>query len=161
MPAVHPSFQCVVISPLGKLLDCQTISAVLPAHDGEVGIWHNHIPMLCKLGMGMMKIIHIPPDVDTPPSETLLFIDGGFALLAENIITITAFDAISPHDTKAEKIRQIIKRMEKSAAVALTPQQRHHYITKISLLKQLLQRHYPKETVTAIASEPSEIIEDT
>jgi len=135
-------------------------SVVFPAHDGRVGIWHNHIPMLCKLGMGMMKITHILPDVDTPLSEILLFIDGGFALLAANVLEVTAFDAISLRDTKAEKIQRIIKRLEKSVATALTPESRHHYTTKISLLKQLLQQYYPKEAIATISSEPSEIIED-
>ncbi len=161
MPAVHPSFQCVVISPLGKLLDCQTISAVLPAHDGEVGIWCNHIPMLCKLGTGIMRITGIPPDVDTSPEVTRLLIDGGFALLAANVLTVTAIDAISPSDTKAEKIHRIIKRLEKSVAAALTPETRLQYTRKISLLNQLLQQYYPKEAIAPITNEPSEIIEDT
>lgn len=160
MPAVHPSFQCVVISPLGKLLDCQTISAVLPAHDGEVGIWYNHIPMLCKLGTGIMRITDVPPDVDTSPAVTCLLIDGGFALLAANVLTVTSLEAISPRDTKAEKIQRIIKGLEKSVAAALTPENRHHYTKKISLLKQLLQQYYPKEAIATISSEPSEIIED-
>ncbi len=156
MPAVHPAFQCVVISPLGKLLECQTISAVLPAHDGEVGIWHNHVPMLCKLGMGIMKVAHIPLDIDTPPSETLLFIDGGFALLAKNILTIIAFEAISPRDTKFEKMQRIIDRAEKSAAGAVTQEQRLHYLKKSSILKQFVQRQNLEGTVETTGEESRE-----
>ncbi len=156
MPAVHPSFQCVVISPLGKLLDCQTISVVLPAHDGEVGVWHNHIPMLCKLGMGIMKIIGVPLDVDTPPEMIFLLIDGGSALLAENVLTIITFDAISFRDTESEKIQRIIERTEKSAAKAATPQQRSHYLKKRSLLAQLSRLEHRQEAVETAGKESHE-----
>ena len=126
------------MSPTAKLLDCMATSVVFPAHDGEVGIWHNHIPMLCELDVGMMKITGVPPDVDTPPGETALLIDCGFALLAKNVLTITAFDAISPRDTKAEKIRQLIDKAEqKLASGSLTPRQRRNCLKRISLLKQL------------------------
>jgi F0F1-type ATP synthase epsilon subunit len=103
VPAVHPAFQCIVVSPLGKLLDCMTTSVIFPAHDGKVGIWYNHIPMLCKLDVGIMKIIGVPPDVDTPPQITSLLIKGGFALLAANVLTIMAFDASSVGDDIAEE----------------------------------------------------------
>lgn len=139
MPAVHPAFQCVVTSPLGKLIDCMSTSVVFPAHDGEVGIWCNHTPMLCKLDMGIMKITGVPVDVDTPAETVFLLIDGGSALLAENILTIITFDAISFRDTKSEKIQRIIERTEKSTANAATPQQRRHYLKKSSLLMQLSQ----------------------
>jgi F0F1-type ATP synthase epsilon subunit len=91
-------------------------SVIFPAHDGKVGIWYNHIPMLCKLDVGVMKITGVPLDVDTPPQITSLLIEGGFALLAANILTIMAFDAASLEDSSAEKIH-LLKRpkAEKSA----------------------------------------------
>ena len=118
MPAVHPAFQCIVVSPLGKLLDCMATSVVFPAHDGKVGILYNHIPMFCKLDGGVMKITGVPPDVDTPPQITSLLIQGGFALLAANVLTIMAFDAASLEEDNAEKIH-LLKRpkTKKSAAV--------------------------------------------
>jgi F-type H+-transporting ATPase subunit epsilon len=140
VPAVHPAFKCVVISPFGKLIDCQTISVVLPAHDGQVGIWHNHVPMLCKLTLGMVQITGVAPDVDTAPEVTQILIDGGFALLAANVLTITAFDAISLRDTNAEKMQKIIEKTEKSAAGEITPQQRLHYLKKIAILRQLSEQ---------------------
>ncbi|MGA1980760.1 MAG: hypothetical protein ABSG99_09420 [Sedimentisphaerales bacterium] len=117
MPAVHPEFRCVVVTPLGKLLDCRTTSVVFPAHDGKVGIWSGHIPMLCKLDGGVMKISGVPPDVDTPPQITSVLIKGGFALLAANVLTIMAFDAISLGDSRAEK-NTSIEKTKKSASGA-------------------------------------------
>ena len=95
-----------------------------------------------------MKITGVSPDVDTPATRTVLLIDGGFALLAANVLTITAFEAISPRDTKAEKIQRIIEKTEqKLTSGPITPQQRLYYLKKISLLKQLLQQRQPQEVV--------------
>jgi len=109
VPAVHPAFQCVVVSPLGKLLDCMATSVVFPAHDGKVGILYGHIPMFCKLDGGVMKITGVPQDVDTLPQIISLSIQGGFALLAANVLTIMAFDAASLEDNSAEKNTSIEK----------------------------------------------------
>jgi F0F1-type ATP synthase epsilon subunit len=49
-------FRCVVMTPQAKVLDCKTSSVILTAHDGQVGIWRNHMPMLVELGMGIMEI---------------------------------------------------------------------------------------------------------
>ena len=117
MPAVHPAFRCIVVSPLGKLLDCMATSVVFPAHDGKVGIWYGHIPMLCKLDVGVMKITGVPPDIDTPPQVTSLLIEGGFALLDANILTITAFDTASLEDNSAEKIHLLKRPKAKKSAL--------------------------------------------
>jgi F0F1-type ATP synthase epsilon subunit len=113
VPAVHPEFQCVVVSPLGKLLDCKATSVVFPAHDGKVGVLYGHIPMLCKLAVGVMKISGVPPDVDTPPQVTSLLIKGGFALLAANVLTIIAFGA-SLENSNAEE-NTFVEEAKKSA----------------------------------------------
>jgi F0F1-type ATP synthase epsilon subunit len=153
MPAIHPAFQCIVTSPSGKLFEGMATSVVFPAHDGQVCVWYGHIPMLCKLGLGIVKITGVPPDIDTPPSVTALLIDGGFMLLAANVLTITAFEAISPRDTKVEKIRRIIEKAEKLASGEVTVEQRRHHLKKISLLRQLVQREYQQETVEATDKE--------
>jgi F0F1-type ATP synthase epsilon subunit len=59
----HPeekTFHCELIDPTGKLLDCQVTSVVLPAHDGQIGILYNHMPMLCQLGLGTMRVTPAP-----------------------------------------------------------------------------------------------------
>jgi F0F1-type ATP synthase epsilon subunit len=54
------SFHCELIDPTGKLLDCQVTAVVLPAHDGQIGILYNHMPMLCQLGLGTMRVTPAP-----------------------------------------------------------------------------------------------------
>jgi len=161
----HPSsvFQCVVIAPAGKLLDCPTTSVVFPAHDGYVGILHNHIPMLCKLGLGIMKVQHTSEDPANPEPDTLLLIDGGFALVGINIVTITSYEAINFKDIRAERIEHIIQKQQKKITMpGVSPQQREHDSKKLALMTQLAQIY--KHPVAGAASDepriPEEILND-
>jgi len=66
------SFHCELIDPTGKLLDCQVTAVILPAHDGQIGILYNHMPMLCQLGLGTMRITPAPVGecrITAPPSR--------------------------------------------------------------------------------------------
>ena len=46
---------CSIVTPEAAQDDMQITSAVLPAHDGEVGILPGHAPMLCNLGAGVFR----------------------------------------------------------------------------------------------------------
>jgi F-type H+-transporting ATPase subunit epsilon len=126
------TFRCVVISPSGRLLDCQVTSVIFPAHDGQVGILYNHMPMFCKLGLGIME-------VKTQQEDNLrLLIDGGFALIGSNLLRIIASVAISGRALEKEKIEQILeKSAKKLAGGTFTPEQRRHELQKNALLARL------------------------
>jgi len=74
-------FQCSVITPEREVLDTPARSVIFPAHDGEMGVLINRAPLVCKLGIGELRI-------EAPDREYLLFIDGGFAQVVENRLTI-------------------------------------------------------------------------
>lgn len=132
------TFKCVVIAPAGKLLDCSTTSVVFPAHDGFVGILHNHIPMLCKLGLGIMKIAPISEDQAGPSPDMLLVIDGGFALVSSNIVTLTSYEAVDFRELSAERIDNILLRQKKKLTLpGVSPQQHAHDEKKLALMTQL------------------------
>lgn len=126
------TFRCVVISPSGRLLDCQVTSVIFPAHDGQVGILYNHMPMFCKLGLGIME-------VKTQQEDNLrLLIDGGFALIGSNLLRIIASVAISGRALEKEKIEQILKKSAKKLdGGTFTPEQRRHELQKNALLARL------------------------
>jgi len=136
------TFNCTVIAPTGRLLDCQSASVVFPAHDGQVGVLYNHMPMFCQLGLGIVKVRSVAGDQCKGPSksEPFLLVDGGFVLLAFNSLTIVAYDAISLHDAKAEKIESMIDAAVKNLAQpALTYDQRLHEAARLALLRQFAQ----------------------
>jgi len=122
------------------MLDCKTTSVVLPAHDGQVGIWHNHMPLFCKLGLGILKATSITEDETKPYSDVFLLIDGGFVLVSSNVVTVIAYDAVSFRDVRAERIDQIMQKAKKklSAGIA-SPQQREYEARKFALMTRLAQ----------------------
>ncbi|MGD0078032.1 MAG: F0F1 ATP synthase subunit epsilon [Sedimentisphaerales bacterium] len=150
MPSETAKFQCVVITPQGTLANCSASSALLPAHDGYVGILAHHMPMFCKLGLGFMRITSAGGE--TSPTggsagsipgaqpDTILLIDGGFAMVSSNVLTVIASQAVSPAHTKNEKIQQDIVTLRKTAAENAAPADRRlHDKQKAALLEKLIK----------------------
>jgi len=124
------TFRCELIGPMGKLLDCQTTSVVFPAHDGQVGVLYDHMPMLSQLGLGIMIVAQPSKgDREAPelPAEVSFFVDGGFALVAENSVTVVAYDALALREVKAQTLASMIETAARNrASPALSPVQRAH-----------------------------------
>ena len=79
--AKNDTFHCSVITPERAVLEADATFVAFPAHDGEVGILKNHAPLLYKLGVGVLR-------VETPEAKHAFFVDGGFAQMVENRLTL-------------------------------------------------------------------------
>ncbi len=123
-------------------MDCQTTSVVFPAHDGQVGVWYNHMPMLCKLGLGIMEVKRLRDDQQT---EDLFFlVDGGFSMVCANLLKVVSYDVIFPRELKPEGIEQLTASLKKEmSSAALDQQQRQHQAKKLALLTHVLERTTP------------------
>lgn len=75
------SFQCVIVTPERQVLDRSVESAVLPAHDGQVGILTGRSPLLVKLGAGALT-------VRTGSGEEAFYVEGGVAQVKDNKLTV-------------------------------------------------------------------------
>jgi F-type H+-transporting ATPase subunit epsilon len=144
------TFHCDLIDPTGKLLDCRATSVVLPAHDGQLGILCDHMPMLCQLGLGVMKVTPAPADFyqGTAPAhggeanlgDLFFFLDGGSALVAQNTVTVIAYDALALQDVKAEQIHSMIDKTAKNAASpTVPPNERAHENERLRALQTLAE----------------------
>jgi F-type H+-transporting ATPase subunit epsilon len=136
----NKTFRCSLIDPMGKLLDCQASSAVLPAHDGQIGILCNHMPMLCQLGLGIMRAAVVSCDQykGTFEGDVHFFIDGGFALVASNSVMVVAYDAFALHDLKPEKLELTIERTTKSLERdGLSAHERAHEQERLRVLEKI------------------------
>jgi F-type H+-transporting ATPase subunit epsilon len=94
------SFQCTIVTPESQVLDDKIEQAILPAHDGEMGILTDRAPLLVKLGIGPLR-------VDMGGSHKYFLIDGGVAQMRENKLTIlttlaTPKDELNPEAAKAD-----------------------------------------------------------
>jgi len=93
------TFTCSVITPERLALECNARFVAFPAHDGEMGILRNRAPLLCKLGIGLMRI-------EREEGSQVLFIDGGFAQMVENRLTILTEQAATAEEIDAEATRK-------------------------------------------------------
>ncbi len=84
-------FHCSVVTPERAVLECEAKFVALPAWDGEVGILKGRAPLLCKLGIGRLRI-------ETAAGTQVLFVDGGFAEMLDNRLTILTEDARAPEE---------------------------------------------------------------
>jgi F-type H+-transporting ATPase subunit epsilon len=136
------TFHCDLIDPTGKLLDCEASSVVLPAHDGQLGILYDHMPMLCQLGLGVMKVTCGPAGQhqEGAPSDLFFFIDGGSALVAQNTVTVIAYDALNLQTTQTEQIQSLMDKTAKNAAnPALPAIERAHETERLRALQRLAE----------------------
>ena len=91
------TFQCSVVTPERAVLECDAKSVILPAWDGEIGILRNRAPLVCRLGIGELR-------VETPTEKHTMFLDGGFAEMSENRLTILTSSARLPEELSQEEI---------------------------------------------------------
>lgn len=140
--AVQKAFNCVVIAPTGKLMDCQTTSVVFPAYDGQVGVWYNHMPMFCNLGLGVMEVKRVRDDQQM--EDVFILVDGGFSMVCSNQLQVVSYDVIFPRDIKPDDVEQIMTSLKKDiSSDALDQQHRQHQAKKLALLTHLLELTNP------------------
>ncbi|MHC5111799.1 MAG: ATP synthase F1 subunit epsilon [Planctomycetota bacterium] len=93
------SFHCSVITPEKAALECDADSVVFPAFDGEVGILKNRAPLICRLGIGVLRI-------QSGGERQTMFIDGGFAQVSANQLTVITEQAKKPEELDKDAIEQ-------------------------------------------------------
>ena len=93
------AFQCVIVTPDQQAFDERITHAIVPAHDGQIGILTDRAPLLVKLGIGALQL-----DIASGQRRTL-FIDGGIAQMKDNRLTIVTNEAIDPAEIDAETAR--------------------------------------------------------
>lgn len=100
-------FECVVVTPEQQVLSERVTQAILPAHDGLVGILPGRAPLLVKLGPGPLRI-------DLPDGRRRHYLlDGGVAQMKDDKLTILS-DAATP----AEQINAEAAQAELAEAMA-------------------------------------------
>ncbi len=90
------TFHCSVITPERAVLETEATFVAFPAWDGEVGILRDRAPLLFKMGAGELR-------VESPEGNQRLFVDGGFAQMVDNKLTLLTEQAkrIEEIDTAA------------------------------------------------------------
>lgn len=100
------SFQCTVVTPEQQAFDAQVTQAILPAHDGLVGILTDRAPLLVKLGVGPLRL-----DVQGGQRRFFL-VDGGVAQMKDNQLTVVTGKATPSSEIDAETARAALAEAE-------------------------------------------------
>lgn len=111
------TFACTVLTPERTVLDAQVTAAVIPAHDGEVGILRGRAPLLCRLGIGILKL-------EGCPDPKKLYLDSGFAEVADNKITILTEQALRPDEINAEEVKTALLEVQNRPATTQDDQEK-------------------------------------
>jgi F-type H+-transporting ATPase subunit epsilon len=90
------SFQCSVVTPDQVVVECEARFVALPAHDGEMGVLAQRAAMLTRLDVGSLRI-----EMADGGHESL-FIDGGFAEMVANRLTVLTEGAVRTDELTRE-----------------------------------------------------------
>ena len=96
------TFHCSVITPERAVLETDATFVAFPAHDGEVGILAHRAPLLYKMGIGELR-------VEAPEGSRRLFVDGGFAQMVDNRLTILTEQARPVEEIDRDAARRALE----------------------------------------------------
>ena len=128
-------FQCTVVTPEQQAFDAQVIQAILPAHDGLLGILEDRAPILVKLGIGPLRL-------DSQQGKQYFLLEGGVAQMKDNKLTILTQVA-----TPATEIDAETARAEYAEAAALkgtdekSMEKRDHDLQRARAKQELAGKH--------------------
>ncbi|MBX3323612.1 MAG: F0F1 ATP synthase subunit epsilon [Phycisphaeraceae bacterium] len=100
------TIRCRVVTPTHAVLDDQVRYASVPLHDGLAGFMPGRSPLVARLGLGELRL-DFPDSRDSKGGSRSYFIDGGFAKMSSEGLTILAQEAmpiesIAKSDAQAE-----------------------------------------------------------
>ena len=86
--------QCVVVTPEKTLFDDWVDFVALPLFDGELGVLAGRAPLIGRLGYGELR-------TKLGPEVRRYFVDGGFAQVRNNVVTVLTQRAIPANQIDA------------------------------------------------------------
>src|SRR6266446_4017979 len=107
MDPVQRGLQCVVVTPERAVLDEPVDFVALTLYDGELGVLPGRAPLIGRLGYGELRIRR-------GESTRRYFVDGGFAQVRNNVVTVLTPRAIRAEDIDPQAASQML-------AEAITP----------------------------------------
>ncbi|UCC74114.1 MAG: ATP synthase F1 subunit epsilon [Gemmatimonadota bacterium] len=86
IPGSGRPFNLSVISPERKVFEGPAKFLVVPGFDGEIGILHDHAPLMALLGEGMLRIV-------TEEGTRRFRVSGGFVQVVDNEVSVLSEEA--------------------------------------------------------------------
>ena len=102
--------QCVVVTPEKTLFDEWVDFVALPLFDGELGVMPGRAPLIGRLGFGELRT-KVGSDVHR------YFVDGGFAQVRNNVVTVLTQRAIPAAQIDATAAARELEAIGEKSAV--------------------------------------------
>ena len=93
------TLQCVVVTPERAVLDEPADFVALPMYDGELGVLPGRAPLIGRLGYGELRL-------QQRRHDRRYYVDGGFAQVRADVVTVLTQKATPVADLNAEEARQ-------------------------------------------------------
>jgi F-type H+-transporting ATPase subunit epsilon len=107
--------QCVVVTPERALVNEPADFVVLPMYDGELGVLPGRAPLVGRLWFGELR-------VRRGEQVQRFFVDGGFAQVRDNTVTVLTPRAQKANELKPDAVQQAYDAAKQALATAATPE---------------------------------------
>lgn len=87
-----------IVTPERLIMQTHADAVIVPAVDGELGIWPAHAPLLAQLRPGQIRL-------QRDKATELFAVSGGFVEVINNRVTVLAETAELAHEIDAERAR--------------------------------------------------------
>lgn len=96
------AIQCTVVTPERTELECEANFVTLPMYDGELGVGKGRAALIGRLGYGILRL-------DIQGEIRRFFIDGGFAQVENDSISVLTSRAIPADQLDVETAEQAVQ----------------------------------------------------
>ncbi len=112
---VSDKLQCVVVTPEKTILDEVADFIALPLYDGELGVMPGRAPLIGRLGHGELRTREMG-------NTRRFYLDGGFAQVRDNVVTILTNRAIPADQIDATAAAAELERAKARSATTAEDQ---------------------------------------
>lgn len=89
--------RCIVVTPETTVVDEMADFLAFPSDDGEVGVYPRRAPLVARVGFGALRLRE-------GAADRRYYIDGGFAQVRGDVVTILTSRARPVEELKASEI---------------------------------------------------------
>jgi len=101
-----------VVTPECEVLQTEADFVVVPAHDGQIGILPGRAPLICKLGIGTLRVRFDDRGVR-------LFVERGFAEVLNNQVTVLTEQAVPAEQIDSSQVQSQLEQARQMPADSL------------------------------------------
>jgi F-type H+-transporting ATPase subunit epsilon len=125
-----------LVSPERELFNGEVDHVVVPGSEGEFGVSPNHAPVMSVIKPGALKVVN-------EGAERRIFVNGGFADVTPEGLTVLAEEALDLADVDGAQLEQQLKNAQDDVRDANTDAKRdaaQRALSRIETIKAALAR---------------------